>query len=330
MTPYISKVISVTRFPIIIGPVMIHCQTGFDVTPYRLFWGEMVGRITVPLFFFISGYLFYLKFDGSLNAYKSKMIKRVSSLIVPYILWNLLAFFFYWSIGIAEGKDFLTSFWSVDYHSGHSPADGPLWFLRTLILLLPLTPIIYIFYINKYLCIGSLFLYLLLFSNSGIFKQGMTIGFACFNLGAFGALSNLGKLLEEKYPQHGFINKLALVFFIILCILDYKLRLDNEFVWGIVHWSVLTIGSVLVMTSTSLLGERTTIILDYLGKASFFIFCLHEPIIPYVRSVFLPLAGCGDLGYTLTVVTVVVICLAVFEIMKRFCPSVLKILNGGR
>ena len=337
MTPYISKAISVTRFPVILGPVMIHCQTGFDATPYRLFWGEMVGRITVPLFFFISGYLFFLKFDGSLNAFKSKLIKRVSSLIVPYILWNLLAFFFYWSIGIAEGKDFLSSFWVVEYHSGHSPADGPLWFLRTLILLLPLTPIIYVFNINKYLCIGSLILYLFLFSNYGIFKQGMAIGFACFNLGAFGALSNIGRLLEKRYPpqkkqqqQHGFINKFVLVYFIILCILDYKLRLDNGFVWGIVHWSVLTTGSMLVMTLTSLLGERTTIILDYLGKASFFIFCLHEPIIPYVRSIFLPLAGCGDLGYTMTVVSVVVICLAVFEIMKRICPSVLKILNGGR
>ena len=198
MTPYISKAISATRFPIILGPVMIHCQTGFDSAPYRLFWGEMVGRITVPLFFFF--------FDGSIDAYKGKLKKRFSSLIIPYLLWNLLAFLFYWCIGIAEGNDFLSSFWVVDYHSGHSPADGPLWFLRTLILLLPLTPIMYGLNRNKVLSWASIALYLLLFTNSSIFKQGTVVGFACFNLGGFFALSKFGKSLEEKFtpPDTGY------------------------------------------------------------------------------------------------------------------------------
>lgn len=85
MTPDISKAISATRFPIILGPVMIHCQQGFSETPYRLFWGEMVGRITVPLFFIISGYLFFQHFNGTLDAYVEKFRKRMWTLVVPYL-----------------------------------------------------------------------------------------------------------------------------------------------------------------------------------------------------------------------------------------------------
>lgn len=198
MTNSVSKAISATRFPIILGPVMIHCQTMFQETPYRLFWGEMIGRITVPLFFIISGYLFFQKFDGSLEAYKSKLKKRCSSLIVPYLLWNLLAFLFYLGGGLAEGSDFLSSFWVVDYHSGHSPADGPLWFLRTLILLLPLTPLMYLINKKRWLSWFSVVIYLILFINIGVLKQGTVIGFACFNLGAFFALSGIENVLCNK------------------------------------------------------------------------------------------------------------------------------------
>lgn len=206
MTPSISKAISATRFPIILGPVMIHCQEEFETTPYRLFWGEMMGRIAVPLFFIISGYLFFQKFDGSFGAYKSKIKKRFSSLLIPYILWNLLAFFFYWSIGVAHSSDFLSSFWVVNYHSGHSPADGPLWFLRTLILLLPLSPLIYIVNKRRWFCWLSVVFYLLLFLNMGIFKQGTMIGFACFNLGGFFALSGIEQILKKCPPHRPIIH----------------------------------------------------------------------------------------------------------------------------
>lgn len=250
------------------------------------------------------------------------------------MLWNLLDFLFYWGIGVAEEDDFLSSFWVVNYHSGHSPADGPLWFLRTLILLLPLTPVVYGLNKNRYLCWIALVLYLLLFTNTGIFKQGTVIGFACFNLGGFFALSKFGKSLEEKFkiPRHRLLlsNILIITAFMLLCLVDYKLRIGKCMAWGVVHWSVLTIGSVFAMTIPVCLGEKTTQILDNLGKASFFLFCLHEPIIPYVRSLVCNVVGTGNWGYTLTVVAVVLVCLLTFKLMDKACPTVLAVLNGGR
>ena len=43
----------------------------------QLFIGEGICRIAVPLFMVISGYLFYLTFDGSWKSYGSKLKRRV-------------------------------------------------------------------------------------------------------------------------------------------------------------------------------------------------------------------------------------------------------------
>lgn len=333
MTPSVSKAISATRFLIILGPVMIHCQGTFEATPYRLFLGEMVGRITVPLLFIISGYLFFQKFDGSLYAYKNKLKKRCSSLIIPYLLWNFLAFLFYWGIGVAEGSDFMSSFWVVDYHSGHSPADGPLWFLRILILLLPLTPLMYVINKRRWLSWLSLAFYLMLFSNMGVFKQGSIIGFACFNLGAYFALSVVeNKLINVKIPLPSiyWILLLLMMIFACACVGDYFLRTENGIRWGLVHWSVLTIGGLFTMIVPAVMGGRKLGALEELGKSSFFLFCLHEPLIPYISQYVIKFAGNSNVGYTLTIIFDVIICLAAYYILRKLSPKVLAILNGGR
>lgn len=57
---------------------------------------QILGRIAVPLFFMISGYLFFRNFvetaslEVKLSWYKKKIKGRVSSLLVPLISWNLL------------------------------------------------------------------------------------------------------------------------------------------------------------------------------------------------------------------------------------------------
>ena len=43
----------------------------------------------VPMFFFISGYLFFLKFHG----FKKKWACRFRTLVIPYIVWCLWGFF---------------------------------------------------------------------------------------------------------------------------------------------------------------------------------------------------------------------------------------------
>ncbi|WP_374708419.1 hypothetical protein [Bacteroides thetaiotaomicron] len=50
-----------------------------------------MSRIRNPLFFFFSGFFFFRKLEKwSLDFYHLQLKKRVISLLLPYLLWNIL------------------------------------------------------------------------------------------------------------------------------------------------------------------------------------------------------------------------------------------------
>ena len=50
-----------------------------------------LASISVPLFYLISGYLFFYKTNWNLSVYIGKLQKRMKSLLVPYIFFSVLA-----------------------------------------------------------------------------------------------------------------------------------------------------------------------------------------------------------------------------------------------
>lgn len=125
----------------------------------------LVGNIAVPFFFFISGYLFYLQGKPD---YFHKLKSRFYSLIIPYFLWNLLTivlFYFLQHLPFTEGLfsgyhklisdytfgDFLRAFWDCgDWSQGNGkPLLFPYWYIRNLIVLILISPLIY--WLNIYL-----------------------------------------------------------------------------------------------------------------------------------------------------------------------------------
>ncbi len=99
--------LSAVKFPLILAVVCVHIQNSpipmtFDWY-YVKFFAECVGRVGVPLFFAISGYMFFCNIDrqsGLSNfCYKvwpSKMLRRVRTLMLPYMLWNAISLLFIW------------------------------------------------------------------------------------------------------------------------------------------------------------------------------------------------------------------------------------------
>lgn len=140
-----SKVINELKFILIVLVVLIHCTVsecktqGMTVIVERntfpVYWltmeflSNIFARLAVPLFFFISGYLFFLKTNKfSLKECFSKLKKRFNTLFIPYALWNavciiilLLAGLIAPSMMSGENKpvldwtvfDWLSAFWST-------------------------------------------------------------------------------------------------------------------------------------------------------------------------------------------------------------------------
>ena len=101
------QVISFLRFPLIVAVVFIHSNSGnvvfngllattninfFVYEEVRYYISEIVARIAVPTFYFISGFLFWEKTDCfNIGVYMKKLKKRCRSLLIPYLFWNLVA-----------------------------------------------------------------------------------------------------------------------------------------------------------------------------------------------------------------------------------------------
>ena len=104
MTTNTLKFFTLLRFPLMVGVVMIHCDISDQLVPelrgqwaqdVMYFFSNIIGRFSVPMFFLISGFLFYRNGTLTHNEYASKLHHRLYTLLIPYLLWNLLAFLFF-------------------------------------------------------------------------------------------------------------------------------------------------------------------------------------------------------------------------------------------
>lgn len=168
-----SSVISFLRFPLIVAVVFIHSipenvglnalsdVTNDNLTVYegtRYFISNIVARIAVPAFFFISGFLFFRKTDYfNINAYVQKLKKRGKSLLIPYLFWNLVVILLSWGTqtflkDLLSGKNLLiTDYtwlnWLQAFWNGNAgknmPINYPLWFIRDLMVVVLFSPIVY-------------------------------------------------------------------------------------------------------------------------------------------------------------------------------------------
>lgn len=96
----------------------------------KLMMSQTLVKVAVPAFFVMSGYLFFANVEKlTKEVYWHKLRRRVKTLLIPYIVWNLLMALKLQEISLAT---FI------------APANMPLWFLRDLIVVSMVTPILYI------------------------------------------------------------------------------------------------------------------------------------------------------------------------------------------
>ena len=135
-------VISALRLPLIVLVTYAHSYggvaegysligSGWDSYEIlKIAMSQTLVKVAMPTFFVMSGYLFFANVEQfNKEIYQQKLWRRIKTLLIPYIIWNLLM--------AAKLKMFsLSIFWT--------PANMPLWFLRDLMIVSLLTPIIYI------------------------------------------------------------------------------------------------------------------------------------------------------------------------------------------
>lgn len=268
-----SEVIKVLRFPLAMMVVFLHAEPfidGWDITDMNVgnMGANMAGiimysishiltQIAVPIFFVISGYLFFKKLEiWDRNEWSRKMRSRVSSLLIPYLLWvvffccvhiarhvvaghgmaEMLSIVTQW---VKEQGGILNLFWSSSVWEGGADnvfgqkvlMSGPmpfhLWFIRDLIVMILLSPLFYVLLhkgnggrIRPLSAVTVFFLSAAYLAQIQMSVHG--IGFTAlfyFGMGAFYSLN--GFFLSKKlYIYRWMIGLVSLVLFIVLIPMD--------------------------------------------------------------------------------------------------------------
>lgn len=325
MTNLDSKAISLLRFPLCVGVVCIHsAMLGGGNVQHIL--GDEIGCISVPLFLLISGFLFFREGDGLLTkeVWLGKLKKRVRSLVIPYLLWNLIAYAIYAVRFGFSISDFFHSFWVIDIpgRTGSSPMDGPLWYVRNLMVMILLSPIISMMlkYTKWYLLTIMALLWVLQIVP---FSKGIGIAFFFFSLGGY---------LRMKGWHMELMRYKAIAIGLYLAYLVATLYV-HDFPFGFIHQIGLVLGIyayVSVAFFFARQGRGNGKCFKHLSELSFFIYCLHDILLQFLKPLLENSLGGGDMVYIVLVVLDVMSCLAIYHILKLLSPRFVSVLQGGR
>lgn len=355
----LSRTIAFLRFPLAAAVVLQHSildkvnvggQMLMSMEDYPVYYhvayclSKVCMRISVPTFFIISGILFFYRSDGfSPSAYGNKLRKRVRTLLVPYVLWNLIFILLLslaWAVfpGLMSGNnksvvdytvgDWLAAFWNVT--EGYFPIDSPLWFIRELMVVSVCSPVVY--WLVKHLRHWVLLLFGALWLAGWMVRTTPGFNMETFFFFSLGAYFSVNKkdpteLLRPFFPM-------ALVLWLLLAAsVDFFIQQPAE--EYLTRLSIFA-GVVAVSSTAARFVEkgrwRTN---GFLADSTFFIFAYHSLFLLFVMKVALKIAvpqtevGMFLLYFACPTVTILV-GLGLYYLLRRFAPRLTAILTGGR
>ena len=349
VTSEVSSRIKILRFPLIVGIVFIHAQLQNvgEVTKFtQTLIYYSVAQLAVPLFFIISGFLFFRDFELSFESYCKKIKARIHTLLVPYIFWNLsflLLLLFLQSIpGIAsffnsgDYQKLILDYNFYDFMNAFIGLTGmPLlyqfWFIRDLMIMVLLSPIFFIL-AKKVPYLGLLMFAVLWILRLEDYREVTALLF--FYLGGLIIVRDWNLTWIDKHKTLIIATYLT----IILTSIGLK-TLDVElFAYPLDRITLLIgiiIGIITIWCASDLVGKKAQDILSRLSLFSFFVYATHEPTLRIIRKllyrVLPPSSSIAELVSYLSVPLVIIaITLAVGMVINRCTPKVFQVITGGR
>ena len=288
---------------------------------------SMGSTLAMDYFFLVTGLLLFHAL--SFQNYHKKIKSRIGSLLIPYVIWQLLTVIYL----IYRGEQwtvlkFLRTSFLFDW-----PADGPLWYVYAVFLMSLLAP-----------------LQLLLFQNA---KAGFW-GTAAFTIGIVPLLGRIP--LVNQITEHGYLglvirylpSYLMGTFYGFYCSTERKPE-DIRYYVYILMLAFLADGIFAGSTDRIIHAGAPLLLLYFfpvtekMGSSriyhwSFLLYAAHVPMMAFVQGKAMEYISRFFSWSSLISITCRISCLAVmmtavgilYEVLKRFAPGVLGLLTGGR
>lgn len=265
--------------------VTLHLMAWFDVNVSTINRALFL-RAHVPFFFIISAYFYTNNFSSAPNKFRFAK-KRITEMLIPFLLFNLIALPFSYKELYTNGSfDFIFMF-SKMFGIMASPADIPLWFLRDLMLFFILTPLV--LKLNQVI-LFTLALALFAFPNLITCPYSLPapeyFGYYC--LGIFFARQNVSLKAVAGYiaPYAGKILVAVLLVNAIVIYMQLKgfQEHDHDIYWKTLNVPARMLG-VLGIMSVSLLilryWKKGALFFARYGTEMFFVYVTHNLVIGY-------------------------------------------------
>ena len=348
MAQYLSDKLRILSLISIIFVLYIHSGFHADEIKGMLmndrvqeFISGMMGRCAVPLFYMISGYLFFLRVPEGMKSIYGKMRKRVGTLVVPYIIGCLFFVGFGVLMAVLPGvSKYMNSsvmplfskpigeiLRSIFYDADNgTPCAFQLWFLRDLILIVATSPLWYLLlkhfrWILVVTCLGLTYLHI------------QFIPFFALFWFLFG-----GQLVQVKNKYGGAsLTVFTIVVFLFLSVV--QLFMPDMIDWELVKIPIIILGLISIWGIYDMVLGKDFKLSEHRWLATacqftFFIYLFHEPTLNIVRKLIVVVLGKNELGYLTSYLIspwIFTIC-AVFTglLFRKYLPRVYDVCTGGR
>lgn len=327
---------------LILGVVMVHCYMrhelgdSFPAVAFAVesFLSVGVARTCVPLFFMLSGFLIFWNVKNfSMHTYRKKLISRANSLLIPYVLWNIIGAavflvkvyaFHFPGFDVITAHGFNIGKFLMGFISLHNtfPYDMPLWFLRNLIVFVVLSPVAY--------AVG----------RSSLLTALVTAFCMVLSHDLWGGIYYImgGRVALHPGVFERLRSRRAIAFSLVpwaVCAIltSYPPWLGK--MWFTTEMIRNIAGLPLVLAAGKMVQSSNLGIIKPLMGATFFIYAFHGLLCSAARRFFLGIFGSASSlqvlsAYAATFVSLIVISVILWEIMKSIMPRAAALLCGGR
>lgn len=341
-----SRKVTIVSFILAIFVMYIHAKNtayysfdGVDATPiYTLnqILSETFGRIGVPFFFIQSGYWMF-RFDiqkADISVWKQKLKKKIRTLIIPYLLWNAYGIVVFMILTNLPGRPFyINEGQTVDFslqtlYAGLilSKYNFPYWFMRDLIMITVLSPILALL-LRKRIIAGIAWFFLLILT---LFNMNVPL-FQTSSLFLFFMGGILSIYFREFWETESSGIKQIILYTVLLILL------------AICKWKDIPHISTLYMISAPILFWKICDVLAlfhlfdreplWFMKQSFFIYSAHVFPVEGLSSIFSRINQ-SMLWICVTYVLNPMIALLILYIVARFLyskvPAFYNLICGNR
>lgn len=292
---------------------------------------------TLPaVYFALSGWLFFKGFDEA-GSWLAKIKRRGRSLLVPYLIWNLLAS--PWltavliplvaivapSLGTPRPMTAMECFWGTE--PMYFPANAPLWFVRDLMILVLFAPLIWQAVRSRYapLWLAATALWWSYEFSCGIgFWECMSQGLFGFSLGAWWRAR--GQNAVDFGPK-ALAGAVATLCCAVACCSVWS---DNTALYSLWQGPKAVAMCVMLAAFAVVLAKKAPW-LAFWGEGAIFLYMSHMIGLNQVAEAVMVATGWPMLAVcAASYVAVLTLWLGIWAALRRFAPRMLNVLTGGR